>query len=201
MIRFAILASTNGTDMPAILEAAKRADFGAVPALFITNKPECGAKEKALQYGIPVMELKKTAEESREMYDERLGNILESHEIDLVVLVGWMRLLSKEFVERFQHRILNVHPALLPKYPGMHSIADALEAGEKETGATIHFVDEGEDTGPIILQKAVLIAENETEATLKSKVQAAEQEIYPQAISLFAKGKLKIENGNVTILQ
>lgn len=184
-LRFALFASTNGTDIPAILEAAEKKVFSATPAFLLTNNPECGAREQVKKYGIPIIDFPRDTGESREEYDTMILDFLQKESIDFIVLVGWMRILSKKFVDVFSERILNVHPSLLPKYPGMTSIADVLKNGEKETGATVHIVNEGVDTGRILLQKSVPILQNDTELSLKKKIQKVEQEIYPQSIRLF----------------
>lgn len=184
----AVLGSTAGTDMQAIIEAR-------IPIkIVISNKKEAYILKRAKEAGI-LMAITKQEKEIME--------ILDSYKIDLILLIGYMRYLSKEFVNKYQNRIMNIHPSLLPAFAGgmdknVHRAI--LDWGCKVTGCTLHFVDEGADTGPIILQKAVPIAEDETVDSLKAKVQKAEQEIILQGIKLFAENRLKVEGRRVKIL-
>ena len=203
-MNLAILASTNGTDLQAIIDEIQS---GKMPGInlkcVIANRENCGALEKARQAGIEDVFITQEGLE-REEFDKRVAEVLDSRQIDLIALVGYMRLLSPWFVEKYHNRIMNVHPSLLPSFSGMDRSVhqDILDYGCKITGATIHFVDEGADTGPIIMQKTIEIKENETVDSLREKVQNLEKEMYPEAIRLFAAGKLKvIDNKRVQITQ
>jgi len=192
MHHVAILASTNGTDFQAMIEARDRGEMEGISlACLVTNKADCGAVEKAKRAGIPV-HFVDPAGKTRETYDREVLAVLESYAIDLIALVGYMRIIGGEMVERYKDRILNVHPSLLPKFAGgmdtdVH--AEVLKAGEKETGMTIHIVTEEVDGGPIVLQKSIPVEPDDTPESLKTKVQALEKEWYPQAIQKMAKGK------------
>lgn len=184
-LRIAILASTNGTILPDILTAdySGNVEF----CVLLTNKETCGAREKAEQRGIPSIFLSAVGK-SREEWDIEALHILQEYQVDLVLLVGFMRILSSVFISAFPGRILNVHPSLLPKFSGgmdtdVHT--EVLESGERETGATIHLVTEDVDAGPIVLQKSVPVLEGDTSETLKNRVQAVEKEIFPEAIRRF----------------
>lgn len=185
--RIGVLASTRGTDLEAIIDALRR---GAMPgveiAVVLSNVADCGALEKAHAAQIPAVFIDPTAKK-RETYDQKLAAVLDSHKVDLIVLIGYMRILSTWFVRHFPHRIINIHPALLPAFGGKGffgaNVYEAvLKSGAKETGCTIHYVDEGCDTGEIILQKKVAVLPTDTVETLKEKVQALEKEWYPKVI-------------------
>jgi len=188
-MNLAVFASTNGTDLQAIIDEMKSGTMPGVDLKFVLVDVEnCGAAEKARKAGIPVVFLNPKNVEGgkidRETYDRQLAAVCHSHEIELIALVGWMRILSPWFVHEFPKKIINIHPSLLPKYPGMDlNVHQAvLDHGEKESGMTIHYVDEGTDTGEIILQKTVPIEEGETVESLKRKVQELEMAWYPKVI-------------------
>ncbi len=182
MYKIGVLASTKGTDLQAIIDEMKA---GKMPEIEVA----------VVAHGIPAVFVDPKGENDEE-YDTELGDVLKEYGVDLVVLIGYMRVLTPQFVRRFPRRIINVHPALMPKFSGkgfyganVHE--EVLKAGEKETGCTIHFVDEGVDTGEIILQKKVAVEPNDTPETLKAKVQALEKKWYPEVIRWFAEGKIK----------
>lgn len=189
-MNIAVFASTNGTDFQAILDekAAGRLPKVHISCL-VVNKEDCGAVEKAKKAGVPVVYIpEKNADgskRSRQEYDQFLQAVCESHQIELIVLVGWMRILSADFVQQWPQKILNIHPSLLPKYPGMdlNVHQEVLDNKEKETGMTIHYVDEGVDSGDIILQKSVAVSESDTAESLKEKVQTLEKTWYPKVIA------------------
>ena len=135
----------------------------------------------------------------RAAFDEAVAGVLDEQGVELVCLAGYMRLLSPEFVRRYRGRILNVHPALLPMFPGLHAQRQALEHGVKVSGATVHFVDEGVDTGPIVLQSAVPVLEGDTEASLTARILVEEHRLYPEAIRLYAEGRLEVVGRRVSI--
>lgn len=194
--RIAVLASTKGTDLQAIIDEMKAEKIPGIElALVVSNKRKAYALERAKEQGFSTMFLD-PHNKTREQYDEELASILKDHQIDLVVLIGYMRILSPSFVKKFPRRIINVHPALIPKFSGpgffganVHE--EVLKAGEQETGCTFHFVDEEVDSGDIILQKKVAIDSNDTPESLKEKVQALEKKWYPEVIRWFAEGKVK----------
>jgi len=198
-INIAVLGSTRGTDMQAIIDA------GIPVKIVISNKKNAYILERAEKAGIPALFISQK-DKTREEFDEEVMKALKENNIDLVLLIGYMRFLSKPFVDKYENKIMNVHPSLLPKFAGgmdtnVHQ--EVLDAGEIETGATIHFVDEGADTGPIVIQEKVEIAEGETVDSLKENsthiVQKLEGEMFIKAIDLFSEGKLEVKDNKVII--
>lgn len=195
-LRLGVLASTRGTDLQTIINGSMSGSLPCEVVVVVSDRRDSYALERARAYGIDAVFVEPAASrepaKGREESDRRIAEVLDGKKVELVVLIGYMRLLSPWFVSRYRNRIINVHPSLLPKYPGIdRSVHKAvLEAGEKVTGCTVHFVDEGKDTGRIILQKEVPVLEGDTVDSLKSRVQAAEQVILPEAIRMFAEGKL-----------
>lgn len=192
MYKIAVLASTNGTDFQAIIDEKVTGNLDIEIVGLFTNKSKCGAVAKAEKAGIPVFAFCAKGK-SREIFDTEMIEKLQELKVDLIVLVGYMRILSDKFIQAFPDKIINVHPSLLPKFAGgmdcnVHE--EVLAAGETETGMTIHFVDEKIDGGKIILQKSCKVAENETIDSLKEKVQNLEKKWYPRVIQDFAEGKI-----------
>ncbi len=201
-MNLAVLASTSGTDLQAIIDEIQIGKMSGINLVcVISDKEECGALEKARQAGIEDIFLDPEGLE-REEFDKKMAEILEEKEIDLIAMIGYMRFVSPWFVEKFRNRMMNVHPSLLPAFAGRASTIheEIIEHGCKISGATIHFVDEGADTGPIIMQKSVEIKEDETAESLRDKVQEVEKAMYPEAIRLFAEGKLKVEDGRRVVI-
>ena len=201
MLRIGILSSTRATNMEAIVSAIKSKKLNAVISIVISNKKEAYALERAENHKIKAVFIDSKNKE-REEFDREVAKVLEQNNVDLILLIGYMKFLSLWFVNKYKNRIMNIHPSLLPKYAGgmdkdVH--AEVLKNKEKITGATLHFVDEGKDTGPIILQKEVKIENNETIDSLKEKVQKAEQSIIIKAIDLYSRGKIKVQNHKVEI--
>ena len=191
MFKIAVLASTTGTDLQAIIDELKAGNMPGIELCLVASNKDCYAIQRAEEQGYKTLVIE-AQNKSREEFDQELAAVLKSYEIDLVVLVGYMRILTAEFVRQFPKQIINVHPALIPKYSGKsfygQSIHEAvIENKESETGMTIHFVDEGVDTGEIILQKKCSVTAQDTAETLKEKVQALEKEFYPQVIKGIAK--------------
>ena len=201
MLRLGILASTKGTDMQAVIDAINSKKLNAVISVVVSNKEDAYALERAKKHNIKSVFLDAKGK-TREEYDKEISKILEQNKVELILLIGYMRFLSPWFVNKYKNKIMNIHPSLLPKYAGgmdKDVYAEVLKNNEKVTGATLHFVDEGADTGPIILQKEVKIEKNETVDTLKEKVQKAEQEIIVKAVDLYSKGKIKVIENKVVI--
>lgn len=199
-MRVAILASGQGTNLQAILDAGEKGLLGpAEVALVISDVPDSGALNRGKKAGIKtVLVDRKKYTGKREFEDRVIGEIL-SEKVDLIVLAGFMRVLSKKFVDSFPGRIINIHPSLLPAFKGVSGIADAYEHGVKITGVTVHFVDEGVDSGPIILQGAVVVDEGDTLEALEAKIHALEHRLYPRAIRYFVEGKLEVKGIKVKI--
>lgn len=198
MTKLAVLCSGRGTDLQSIIDAIKAGTLQAEISIVITDKPNVKALERAAVAGIKNICVDRKIFATRADFESELLKNLAG--IDLVVLAGFMRILSAEFVQKFQGRLMNIHPSLLPSFPGAHAHRDALAYGVKVSGCTVHFVDEGTDSGPIILQAAVEVLEDDTEETLSARILEQEHIIYPKAIQLFVEGRLKIEGRHVKIL-
>ncbi len=199
MTKLAVLCSGRGTDLQSIIDAIQRGELNAEISIVLTDKPKVMALERAEKVGIKNLCVDRKKFASRADFESELLKNLEG--VDLVVLAGFMRILSPEFVRRYEGRLMNIHPSLLPAFPGAHAHRDALNYGVKVSGCTVHFVDEGTDSGPIILQAAVEVHEDDTEETLSARILEQEHIIYPKAIKLFVEGRLKIVGRQVKILE
>ncbi|MGH7808565.1 MAG: phosphoribosylglycinamide formyltransferase [Thermodesulfobacteriota bacterium] len=194
--RLAVFVSGSGTNLQAIIDA----QISSVDIVVVlSNNPEAYAIERAKKHNIRVEVIDHKRYSSREEFEQEILRRLEPYGVDLIALAGFMRILSPFFVRSYKNRIMNLHPALLPLFPGMHAAKQALDFGVKFTGCTVHFVDEGVDTGPIILQAVVPIHDNDTEEDLLDRIHKEEHRIYPQAIRLFAEGRLRIEGRRVFV--
>lgn len=192
MKNIAVFCSGFGSNLQAIIDAAKKKKIKARVRLIVSDVPSCFALKRARKEGIETFVLEPKKFPTREAFDREIMKQLRKDKIELIVLAGFMRLLSGHFVRSYKNKIINVHPALLPCFKGTHGIKDAYEYGVKVTGATVHFVDEKLDHGPVILQKALEIKENDTLESLEKKMHKIEHEIYPLAIKLLVEGKVKI---------
>jgi phosphoribosylglycinamide formyltransferase-1 len=197
MLNIAILISGRGSNMENILKSVKKNKIPVNPAVVISNKPDAKGLKIAQKLGVKTEIVESDGLKGGNWkYDSKLVSILEKYEVTpqngLICLAGFMRILSPEFIKHYKGRILNIHPAILPSFPGLHSQKQALEYGVKYTGCTVHFVDEGVDTGPIILQSVVKVKDDDTEETLAKRILKQEHKIYPKAVKLFANGKIKI---------
>ena len=204
MLNLAILISGRGSNMENILKAVKKNKIPIKPVLVISNKPDAKGLAIAQKLGVKTEIVESSGLKGGNwVYDSRLVSVLEKHNVTpqngLICLAGFMRIMSPEFIRHYKGRIMNIHPAILPSFPGLHSQRQALEYGVKYSGCTVHFVDEGVDTGPIILQSVVKIRDNDTEETISKKILKQEHKTYPKAVMLFAKGKIKIV-GRKTII-
>lgn len=200
MLRIVVMASGSGTNLQAIIDSVENKELPLEIAAVISDKRKAFALERARKHKIKDIYVNKKEFASREEFDAHVGDIIEDLKTDYIVLAGYMRILSEPFVKKFSNKIINIHPALLPKYPGIHSIERAFQAGDKVTGVTVHFVDEGVDTGPIIKQIEVPINEGDTLEKLEERVHKAEHKIYVEVLRLLAQGKLKLEGRRVKIL-
>lgn len=198
-MNIAVFASGRGTNFGAIIRAAKSGKIKANLSLLVCDNPKAGAIGRAKRAGIKVALIKREDFANKEDFENKIIVHLEENKIDLIVLAGFMRMLSPEFVGRYAGRTLNIHPALLPSFKGTEAIKDAFDYGVKVTGVTVHFVDEKMDHGPAILQKAVQIQEDDTLESLERKIHKIEHHLYPEAISLYVEGKLKLEGRKVRI--
>jgi phosphoribosylglycinamide formyltransferase 1 len=195
----AVLASGRGSNLQAILDACARPDFPARVVVVVSDRERALALERARAAGVEALWLNPKDFADREAYDANLVRVLDKRGVGLVCQAGWMRILSPVYVRAFQARAMNIHPALLPAFPGLHPHRQALEHGVKVSGATVHFVDEGVDTGPIIVQAAVPVEPGDTEDTLAARVLTVEHRLYPEAIRLFAEGRLSIVGRQVVV--
>jgi phosphoribosylglycinamide formyltransferase-1 len=191
--------SGSGTNLQAILDAARVGHLGAEVRVVISNRPGVRAIERAQAAGVPHLVLPHEGHASRETYDERLAAALVDHRVDLVALAGFMRLLSPRLLHAFPGRVLNIHPSLLPAFPGLHAQRQALDYGAKVVGCTVHFVDEGCDTGPIIAQAAVAVLPEDDEARLSARILDLEHRLYPEAICAVAEGRIRLEGRRVVV--
>ena len=198
-LRVGVLASGRGSNFRALAEAAVRGGIPAAVVVLVTDRPGAGALTVAREYGIEAVVVDPKQHPSREAHDKALIAALEDRRVGLVCLAGYMRLVSPAFVTHFAGRLLNIHPALLPAFPGLHPQRQALEHGVRISGATVHFVDEGVDTGPIVLQAAVPVKPDDTADTLADRILAEEHRLYPEAVRLFALGRLEIRGRRVHI--
>lgn len=198
-LKIAVLVSGSGTNLQALIDRIEQGDINANIACVISNKAEALALSRARQHGIPTEVLESSAGQKRSEYDALLVKILHRYNVRLVVLAGFMRILTDVMISAFPNAIMNIHPALLPAFPGLNAQRQALEYGVRFTGCTVHFVDSGTDTGPIILQAVVPITAEDTVATISEKIQVEEHRIYPEAVRLFVQGSLKVEERRVKI--
>jgi len=190
--RIVVLASGSGTNLQAILDGLH--GQGLVEVVGVgSDKPTAGALERGRRAGVETAVFPVADHPDRAARDEAMGDWIEAREADLVVLAGYMQLLSAPFVARFRNRVVNIHPALLPSFPGLDAIGQALAAGVEATGVTVHFVDEGVDTGPVIAQREVPVPAGVGREELEAAVHAVEHELYPEAIRMIAEGRVRID--------
>jgi phosphoribosylglycinamide formyltransferase-1 len=200
MINVGVLASGRGTDFQSLVDATERGDLKADLAVLICNVPGAPVIERARKHGIRAVVIDhKEYGKDREAFDREVVRVLREHRVDLVVFAGFMRLVTGYFVREFPHRIVNIHPSLLPAFPGVHAQEDAVNWGAKVSGCTIHFVDESVDGGPVILQKAVSVLDDDTAQTLAARILEQEHVFLPLAVRLFAEGRVRVEGRRVKI--
>jgi phosphoribosylglycinamide formyltransferase-1 len=197
--RIVVLASGRGTNLQAILDALHGRDGITVVGVG-SDKPGAGALGRADTAEVETAVFPRTEFPNRAAHDEAMGDWIESRDADLVVLAGYMQLLSDGFVARFRNRIVNIHPALLPAFPGLDAIGQALAAGVEVTGVTVHFVDEGVDTGPAVIQRQVPVPAGGDRAQLEAAIHAVEHELYPEAIRMIAEGRVRIDGDDPRVV-
>ncbi|AEF94601.1 phosphoribosylglycinamide formyltransferase [Desulfotomaculum nigrificans CO-1-SRB] len=198
-LRLGVLASGRGSNLQSIMDACRQ---GAIPAevvVVISDKATALALERARAAGIAAHFVDIKSFPDKAAYEQVIVDILKEHRVQLVCLAGYMRLVGPTLLKAYHNQIMNIHPALLPSFPGRHGQLDALNYGVKISGCTVHFVDEGMDTGPIILQAAVPVLDDDTEDTLAARILEQEHRLYPQAIKLFAEGRLQLQGRRVMI--
>lgn len=198
--RVVVLASGSGTNLQAILDQLHAGEEGIEVVGVASDKPDATALERAKQAEVPSAVFPAADYEDRSARDAALGDWIERTEADLVVLAGYMQMLSPEFVERFRGRVINVHPALLPAFPGIDAVQQAIDHGAKITGVTVHFVDEGMDSGPIILQRPVPVAPSREWAETERAIHATEHALLPESIRLIAAGRVRVDDENPRVV-
>jgi phosphoribosylglycinamide formyltransferase-1 len=193
----AVLVSGSGSNLQAIIDASERGEIPCRVGVVVSNKADAYGLVRARNHGIATDVVDHRAFESREAFDARLVEVIRSSGAELVCLAGFMRVVTPVFLRAFPHRILNIHPALLPSFPGTHGPRQALQYGVRFSGCTVHFLDEGVDTGPVIVQAVVPVYEDDTEETLAARILKEEHRIYPMAIRLFFEGCLELSGRRV----
>jgi len=193
MINIAVLASGRGTNLQAIINAVQEGKIDGTIKIVISDNEKAYALKRARDNRINTMVFPYKSYKNKENYEDQIINCLKNNNIDLVVLAGYMRLLGSKIINNYRYRIINIHPALLPSFPGLNAQKQALQYGVKISGCTVHFVDEGIDTGPIILQHAVEVKQTDNEEALSDRILKYEHQLLPRAIQLFAKKRITIE--------
>jgi phosphoribosylglycinamide formyltransferase-1 len=197
--RLGVLISGSGTNLQAIIDCCAAGDIQAEVVCVISNRADAFGLQRARNHGIEAIHLDHREFAGRAEYDAALVKILTQHKVDLVILAGFMRIVTPVLLHAFPNRVMNIHPALLPAFPGLDAQKQTLEYGAKVSGCTVHFVDAGTDTGPIILQSTVPVLEDDTVETLAERIHFEEHKLYPAAIQLFAQGRLQVEGRRVRI--
>ncbi|MHA2309691.1 MAG: phosphoribosylglycinamide formyltransferase [Candidatus Heimdallarchaeaceae archaeon] len=201
-MKIAVLISGRGSNLKAILNAEEKKQLGQVEViLVVSNNSKAKGIEIAKSFGKKTISLEANNFKTKEAYEKELGAIIKNHSVDLIVLAGFMRILSPYFINKFRNKIINIHPSLLPSFPGLNAQKQALDSGVKVSGCTVHFVNENVDAGPIILQKAVEISEDETEFSLSEKILKEEHKLLPQSIMMISEDKVKIEQNKVRLVK
>jgi phosphoribosylglycinamide formyltransferase-1 len=198
-LRVGVLASGRGSNLQAILDATRAADFPARVVVVIADRERAVALERAAAARVPAEFLDPKACRDREAYDAALLACLARYGVELVCLAGFMRILGADVVQRLRGRLINIHPSLLPAFPGLRAQRQALDHGVKVAGVTVHFVDEGVDTGPIIAQAGVPVLDDDTEESLSERILAEEHRLYPEVIRRFAEGRVRLQGRRVSV--
>jgi phosphoribosylglycinamide formyltransferase-1 len=196
-LKLGVLASGRGSNLQAIIDASEAGRIDARVVTVVSDVAHAYALERARAHGIDAAFIDPSLHRTRDAFDAAVLDLMRKSEVELVCLAGYMRLLSPLFIEAYAHRIMNIHPALLPAFPGLHAQRQTVQYGSKFSGCTVHFVDEGIDTGPIIIQEVVPVLADDTEETLSARILVSEHQIYPRAIQLFAEGRLEIRGRRV----
>lgn len=194
-----ILISGNGSNLQAIIDACESGKIPAKVAVVISNNPDAFGLRRAKKHNIPAVAIDHRAYADRNTYELEIVKVLQQHGVELVCLAGYMRIVGEVLLQHYRGKMINIHPSLLPSFPGLHAQRQALEHGVLITGCTVHYVDEGCDTGPIIIQSAVPVKEKDDEVVLSDRILQQEHQIYPEAIRLIAEDKLIIEGRRVKL--
>lgn len=199
MLKIGVLASGRGSNFQSIIDEVGTGRLGVEIAVLITDNASAFAIDRAKKHGIEYIVISPKEYPTRDTFFKEIADQLKKREVGLVVLAGFMRIVRKPLIDAFPNKIMNIHPALLPSFPGLHGQLQALEYNVKITGCTVHFVDEGMDTGPIIIQAAVPVHQDDTEETLSARILELEHRIYPEAIRLFSEGRISVEGRRVDV--
>lgn len=199
MLTLGVLASGKGSNFQSIIDNINSGYLKARIAVLITDNPEAYAVERAKNHNIESLIIQPNEFPDKDSYYSHLANELKSRGVELVILAGFMRVVGRSLIKEFRNKTMNIHPALLPSFPGLHGQKQAVDYGVKISGCTVHFVNEGVDTGPVIIQDAVPVYEDDTEATLSERILKQEHKIFPQAIKLYSEGKVTVKGRKVTI--
>jgi phosphoribosylglycinamide formyltransferase-1 len=197
MVKLGVLVSGSGSNLQAIIDNIEAGRLDAQIKIVISNVPGVFALERARKHGLPAMVISHKDYKSREDFDQKLVEVLKEYEVELVILAGFMRVVTPVLLRAFPMRVMNIHPALLPAFPGTHVWQAEIDYGVKFAGCTVHFVDEGTDTGPIIIQAVVPVYDDDTAETLNARILKQEHKIYSRAIQLFAEGRLELKGRRV----
>ena len=201
MINIAVFISGRGSNFLALLKNIEKGVLkNCQIAVVFSNNPNAKGLEYAAEAGIKTIVIPSKNRSDRAEYDKEIINALSEYNIDLICLAGYMRIVTHELVDAYKNRIINIHPALLPSFPGLHAQKQAIDYGVKVSGCTVHFVDSGMDTGPVILQKTVPVYDNDTEDTLSERILEQEHTAYSEAVALYAAGRLKVSGRKVEVL-
>ena len=198
-LKIGVLVSGSGSNLQSIIDKIEAGMIHAEIVCVISNNASAFALQRARNHGIPALHIDHRIFTGREAYDAALVETLAEYGVKLVILAGFMRIITPVLLDAFPSAVMNIHPALLPAFPGLHAHRQALEYGVKITGCSVHFVDPGTDTGPVIIQAAVPVLDNDSEETLAERILAEEHRIYPEAVRLFAEGRLKVEGRRVMV--
>lgn len=201
MTNIAVLVSGRGSNLQAMIDSIEAGDMKARISIVISDVGDAYALDRAIKHGIEAVFVNPEIYSSKELYEKEVLKNLKKHNAELILLAGYMRILGKTLLSAYKNRILNIHPALLPAFPGLHAQKQAFEHGVKVAGCTVHFVDETLDGGAIILQRCVEVREDDTDKTLADRILELEHKIYPEAVKLFIENRLSIEGRKVKILR
>ena len=199
-MKIAVLVSGSGTNLQTLIDTLHNDATSKIEiAVVISDRKKAYALTRATQAGIPTQVVRAQDYESRILFDEAISHIIDKYSVELIVLAGYMKLFQSPFVRKYRNRIINIHPSILPAFPGATPVADSLTYGVKVTGVTVHLVDENIDTGPIIAQRVVPVYDTDTEESLHERIQIEEHDLYPKVIKLFAQGKILVEGRIVSL--
>ena len=199
IVPLGVLVSGRGSNLQSIIDAIEDGNLSAEIKVVISDVRDAYALERSAGHGIRGVHLDPGKHQTREDYDREIIATLEEHGVELVIMAGFMRILSPVLIRAFPRRIINIHPALLPSFPGLHVQKKALDYGVKFSGCTVHFADEGVDTGPIIIQAVVPVMDGDSEESLSARILRCEHQIYPRAIQLYAEGRISFQGSRVLI--